>query len=224
MATIEAEYQLSETIVLSRCTSEFNQMVSVGETCMGVDIGKVIHAVVGIRTSMTTYEILNVSRVADLHELHDLALKMNVHSCVIDSGPHDHGVREFQRTEPYTVYLCQYSETQPGRPKFDPKSGMVKCNRNEWMDKVHATFTENKIRIPRPSVELNEFAKEMSKTAKKVIENPDTGAKKPRWIKLGADHYYHSMLYFMLAAQRSAPRQRGQARINRPQFATNNWK
>lgn len=223
-ASIEAENQLSETIVLSRCTKEPNQMVSSHETVMGVDIGKKIHAVVGLRTGRESYDILTCLRLNSLIELHDLALKMNVHTAVIDSGPFDHGVREFQRTEGYKIYLCQYSEAMPGKPNFDNKTGIVKCNRNEWCDKVHTTFTENRIRIPRASVEINEFAHEMTRTAKTMVENPDTGLVKPKWVKLGADHYFHSILYFLLAASRVSPKPRGVSRINRPQFSVNNWR
>jgi hypothetical protein len=223
IATTESESQLNETTVLSRCTDDHNQMVSVGETCMGVDIGKQIHVVVGIRTSRDSYDILKVCRVNNLHELHDVAQKMNVKSAVLDSGPYDHGVREFQQNEPYTVYLCQYSETKPGKPKFDAKTGMVAVNRNEWCDKVHEVFTNNKIRIPRRSVEVQEFASEMTKTAKTIIENPDTGLTKPRWIKLGADHYYHASLYFLLAASRTTPRARHQTQVVRPMYAVNNF-
>ena len=111
-----------------------------------------------------------------------------------------------------------------GKPVFDGKNRMVKVNRNEWMDKVHTTFSENKIRIPRPSLEISEFATEMTRTAKTVIENPDTGLKKPRWIKIRPDHYYHSVLYFLLAAMRTSPRMRHETQQKRPQFAVNNWK
>jgi len=223
VATVESENQLDETTVLSRCTNSMNQMACSGETAMGVDIGKQIHATIGIRTSADTYDILNVSRVDNLNQLHDLALKMNVKYAVIDSGPYDHGVREFQKSEPYTIYLCQYSEQMPGKPHFNPKDGIVKCNRNERMDLVHAAFMDNKVRIPRKSVEIAEFAREMTKTAKTIITNPDTGLSKPKWIKLGADHYYHSMLYFTLAASKMTPRQRHQNKIQRPTHAVTNW-
>jgi len=224
LATTEAESQLSETIVLSRCTTNHNQMVSTGETVMGVDIDKKIHAVVGIRTAREAYEILNVSELSDLNELHDLALKMNVHQAVIDSGPYDHGVREFQRLEPYTVYLCQYSEQMPGKPIWNGKEGIVKVNRNEWCDKVHTTYTKNNIRLPRPSVMINEYAKQMTRTAKSIITNPDTGLMKPRWLKLGADHYFHATLYFLLAASRQSPRVRSDVRVNRPTHSISHWR
>ena len=133
-------------------------------------------------------------------------------------------MRDFQRTESYTVYLCQYSEQMSGNVIWDRKTGIVKCNRNEWCDKVHTTFTENNIRIPRLSVEISEYAREMTRTAKTVITNPDTGIPKPRWIKLGDDHYYHSTLYFLLAAARQSPRPRGQAKVSRPTHSKSNWR
>jgi hypothetical protein len=224
IATTEAENQLDEVTILSRCSNDPNQMVSTGETAMGVDMGKKIHVEIGIRTAREAYDILNISELDSLNELHDLALKMNVHSAVIDSGPFDHGIREFQKTEPYTVYLCQYSEQMPGKPKFDSKSGIVKVNRNEWMDKVHITFTKNYIKIPRPSVAIREYARQMTHTAKAIITNPDTGLKKPRWLKLGDDHFYHATLYFLLAASRTSPRQRSQVKVNRPTHSVNLWK
>ena len=224
IATTEAESQLDDVTVLSRCTSDPNQMVSTGETCMGVDIGKKIHVVIGTRTAREAYDVLHVSCLNDLHELHDLALKMNVRTCVIDSGPHDFGVLDFQKTEPYKIHLCQYSEQMPGKPKFNPKEGIVKVNRNEWCDKVHTTFTDNKIRIPRPSVLVNEYARQMTRTAKSIITHPETGRTKPRWIKLGEDHWYHSTLYFLLAASRTSPRPKGVNKINRPTHSVNKWK
>jgi len=223
IATTEAENQLTEQTVISRSTNNENQMVSVGETVMGVDIGKMIHVVVGIRSGRESYDILCIRRVHNLRDLHDIAVKMNVHVAVIDSGPHDHGVREFQKTEPYTVWLSQYSEQMPGQPVRDRKQGIIKCNRNEWCDKVHTTFSENNIRIPRVSPEIEEYAREMTRTAKTVIEHPDTGLPKPRWIKLGSDHYFHATLYFLLAASQQSPRQRYQARINRPTHSLLKW-
>lgn len=224
IAATESESQLDETTVLSRCGNAQNQMISTGETVMGVDVGKEIHVVIGIKTGRESYEILHVGRYTNLHELHDIALKMNVNQAVIDSGPHDHGIREFQKAEPYTIYLCQYSEQMPGNPHFDRKTGMVKVNRNEWCDKVHATFSENRVKIPRLSIETKEFAKEMTGTAKTVIEHPETGISKPRWIKIRADHYYHASLYFLLGCMRTSPRQRHETANGRPAKALNTWK
>ena len=224
VAATEAEHQLSEQLVLSRCTNDPIQMYSSGETVMGVDVGKKLHVVIGIKTGRGTYEILNISRHDDFQSVHELAKRMNVKMAVIDSGPYDHKVREFQREEPYSVFLCQYSEAQPGKPVWD-KNGMVKVNRNEWCDKVHEAFTLNHICIPAQSGEVNEFAREMTKTAKTVVIHPETGLGKPRWIKLGAgdDHFYHSCLYFILGCERSIIRQKYEGAIVRPSHIVSNY-
>ena len=202
-ASIEAENQLSDTVVLARCTKEPNKMAFTQKTVMGVDIGKKIHVIIGTKTDREAYSILCIAELDTLSQLHDLARRMDVDYAVIDSGPYDHGVREFQDTEPYEIYLCQYSEQMPGTPKYDKKDKIVKVNRNEWMDKVHTTYIEKRIKIPRPSRVVNEYARQMTRTAKTTIENPDTGVPKPRWIKLGDDHYYHGTLYFLLAASKA---------------------
>lgn len=211
IATTEAENQLTVQDVYDACTHDMMQMISTGETVMGVDVGKTLHCVIGVKTGRGTYEILNASRRDSFSGVHDLALKMNVKYAVVDAMPDIHAARSFQKSEPYTVFLCQYSESQPGKPKFDLKSGIVKVNRNEWCDRVHEVFSEKKIRIPRQSVEIDEYALELTKTAKTLIEHPETGIPKPRWIKLsgGDDHYYHATLYMLLAASRSGIRRPG---------------
>lgn len=223
IAATESESQLDETVVLSRCGTAQNQMVSTGETVMGVDNNKQFRVVIGIKTGRESYEILHIGRYDTLVEVHDIALKMNVSQAVIDSGPYDHGVREFQKAEPYTIYLCQYSEQMPGTPHFDRKTGMVKVNRNEWCDKVHATFSDNKVKIPRPSIELKQFAKEMTGAAKTIVTHPETGLRKPKWLKIRVDDYFHGVLYFLLAALRTSPRMRHTTQQKRPTHTVNTW-
>lgn len=211
VASAEAENQLSITDIIDLCGMEI-QNYSSDETFMGVDIGNVMHAVIGIRTGRETYEILNVSRVSNFGELHDLAKKMNVRTAVLDAMPDIHAVREFQTKEPYRVYRCQYSESMTGKPDYNDKTGVLKVNRNEMCDRVHETYKSKKIKVPRNSPEVQEYARQMTMTAKTIIEHPETGIPKPRWIKLGSadDHYFHATLYFLLAAQRSSPKRRGE--------------
>lgn len=224
IASTEAEHQLSESVVLDRCCSDPMQMYSSGETVMGVDVGKKLHVVIGLKTSRSTFEVINTSRHDDFGSVHALAKKMNVRMAVIDSGPYDHKVREFQKEEPYAVFLCQYSEAQPGKPVWD-KNGMVKVNRNEWCDKVHEAFSTQRIVIPRQCSEVNEYARELTKTAKTVIIHPETGLGKPRWIKLGSgdDHYYHATLYFLLGCQRSVARKKHEGPVQRPTHIASNF-
>jgi hypothetical protein len=177
---------------------------------MGVDVGNTLHVKIGIRTGKDSYETLHIGRYTDFGQIHEIAKKMNVKFAVIDALPDTHAVRAFAKEAPYTVYMCFYSENQPGNPKWDKDEGIVKVNRNEWCDKVHEAIVKKKLLLPRCTPEIEEYALEMTKTAKTNVENPDTGIPKPKWIKLGDnDHYFHASLYFLLAAQKSLISTRG---------------
>jgi hypothetical protein len=212
IAAIESENQLKDTDVLARCSADQMQIYSSEETAMGVDVGQTMHVVIGVRTGTETYEIIYVGRVKDFGELHDLAKKMGVRSCVIDAYPDTHATRQFQKQESYKVYRCQYSENMTDLPEFNAETGMVKCNRNEMMDKVHDIVINGKVKLPRQSLEMKEFARQMTMTAKTIVNHPETGVPKPRWIKLGGgdDHFFHASLYFVLACMKQTPHKRGQ--------------
>ncbi len=208
IAAIEAENQLSQQDVYANCNSE--QMClnyTDSETAMGFDVDPVMHAVIGIRTGKDTYEILRMVRADEFSQLHDIAKAMNVKYCVEDAMPDIHASREFQKTEPYKIWRCFYSEFQTSAPDFDNEKGTIKCNRNEMCDKVHDVFVNNKITIPRRTPEIETYAYQMTRTAKVLMENPDTGQKKPKWIKKAGkeDHYFHATLYFLLAASKLMP-------------------
>jgi len=217
-AASEKEMQLTREDVIGRCNPSYSsQVYSSGETSMGIDVGKTLHCLVGNRTGRETYEILQAARIDKFDDALDIVQKMKVKNCVVDSLPDIHAARTFQkdaRKLGCRVTLCQYSEQMPGNPSWT-KDGMVKVNRNEWCDKVNEVFISGKIALPRQSAEIEEVAKEMTKTAKTLIPHPETGIMKPRWIKLsGDDHYYHTMLYFLLAASRTSPKRNVTERKN----------
>lgn len=206
IATAEASFLLTDKDVYDRCTPHLMRMTSTTETVMGVDIGEPMYCVVGVRTGDDTYEIILATPVNDFTELHSIASKMNVKMAVLDSMPDIHASREFQKKSPFAVFRCQYSEQMPGQPVFDGKTGILKCNRNEWCDKVYDQFVNRKIAIPARCKDIDLYTKHMTQTAKTLITNPETGLQKPRWIKMGDDHYFHATVYFLLGASRTSPR------------------
>jgi hypothetical protein len=207
IATTDAECQLTHQAVRECCCGDGMSVSSDVRTAMGVDIGKKLHATVGIRTGRDQYNILSVAELDSYGELHDYAKKMNVEFTVMDSGPYDHGAREYQKSHG-CVYLCYYSEAMPGEPNWDNKKLSIKCNRNEWCDKVYETYMGKKIVIPRESPLVSEYIRQLTCTEKTEITN-DAGLVKPRWMKRGDDHFFHSTLYFLLAASRT-----GEKRVN----------
>jgi hypothetical protein len=207
---ISAENKLSLQDVYA-CMGNYIQMPQMNKvtTVMGVDVGKVLHYVIGIKNNDKEYEILKVGRAKDQYELHDIAERMNVHFAVIDHDPEIHMVEEFQKSESYPIYLNRYSDTMAGQPVWTntgSNRGTLKSGRTKWCDKTHDAISGKQIIIPRRCKEIEEYAFEMTNTVKVLETNEKSGLKVFRYRQLSnkPDHYFHATLYFLLAASQVA--------------------
>jgi len=200
MAYIEAENRLTQNDVLRCCGRESNGQVSRGTSAgMGVDVGKQLHVVIGTR-EVDSYKVLFVGRVPDFNDLHDIAARYRVKSCVIDMEPETRKARDFQEAEDFKVFLCDYQERIKVFQRRDEQRGTVVVKRTEICDRSHEVVTiVGKLQIPRRCSEIEQFSQEMSNIAKSLEEDKVTGSKIYRYRKLGPDHYRHAFNYFLLA-------------------------
>jgi hypothetical protein len=199
-----SEDRLSESDVYSCCTGDVMCNSHDGPCAMGVDIGKTIHAVIGHRITKDRYRLVKMARLPDWNALHDLAARFNVKSCVIDAHPELHKGREFQKSEPYSIYLCYYSEHLKTFDTWN-EDGLVNVNRTEVFDVTHKmTTSPGTMLIPRACEEVNEFAHQMTMAAKFLEEDKRTGVKIYRYKKIGdkEDHYRNALNYFYLACKK----------------------
>jgi hypothetical protein len=146
-------------------------------------------------------KILKVARVSSFNDVHDLAARFNVKCGVIDIEPETHKVREFQASEPYKIFLCDYAENQKAAQKVDEERGLIVVKRTEFLDKSHTLVADLRVTIPRRCPEIEEFAEQVCNTAKVLKEDEETGSRKYTYIKLGPDHYRHALSYFSLACE-----------------------
>ena len=210
MAYISAENRLMIRDIYGCCGLDPMQMSWDGKCAMGIDVGKLLHIVIGYRVSKEQYRIVKTVSVSNFEDVHDLARRFHVSNCVIDALPETRMVREFQKAEPYEIFLCEYQERLSTGPVWKLDVGIVKCNRTEICDQTHALImTPKKCELPRRCDEIEEYAKEMSNIAKVLEEDKETGTKIYRYRKLGADHYRHATNYFYLAAERLGVNQVG---------------
>jgi NAD-dependent SIR2 family protein deacetylase len=205
---ISAENKLSQQDVFA-CIGGSLQMSNMTKfpTVMGVDIGKALHYVIGIKNNDKEYELLKVGRAKDQYELHDIAERMNVNFAVIDHDPELHMVEEFQKSEPYPIYLNRYSDTMVGQPVWTNtgnNKGTLKSGRTKWCDKTHDAISGKQIILPRRCREVEEYAYEMTNTVKVLEVDEKSGLSKFRYRQLSnkPDHYFHATLYFLLAASK----------------------
>jgi hypothetical protein len=202
---IGAQDKLRSEVVYECCGAEMMRTAHEGPCAMGVDIGKVKHYLIGIRTGAERYELLRMGRLSDWNELHDLAKRFNVRSAVIDARPYEDEARRFQKAEPYAVWLAEYLENSVQDVSYIEASGLVKVNRTQICDRSHRVFTEGAIRLPRRCPEITEFVNQCCSIAKVLEQDKKSGAQIFRYRSMtsGGDHYRHALNYFLLAAASS---------------------
>jgi hypothetical protein len=134
-----------------------------------------------------------------------LAKKFNVRSAVIDIRPYEDKAREFQKQEPYKIFLCEYKEKSSQPTEFNEQTGLVKVDRTTICDTTHRLVAEKSVVFPRRCDEMEVFTKQLCGIAKVLEEDKKSGTKIYRYRIIGnaEDHYRHAFNYFVLAAQRS---------------------
>lgn len=203
MAYVAAENRLSITDVYSCCGQDAMANKETNPCAMGIDVGAMLHVVVGFKPREGTLEVCYLARVSSFNDVHDIARRFNVQCACIDQEPELRKAREFQAGESYPVFLCDYVDSVKSGPRWDEKDNMVRVNRTEILDTTHELFTKpGALILPRRCDEVDRFAQQARNTAKVLEEDQETGSREYRYRKLGEDHFRHSLNYFYLAAQR----------------------
>ncbi|MDP2218554.1 MAG: phage terminase large subunit family protein [Methanolobus sp.] len=199
MAYISVEDQLKKSDIFACCGNEVFSLGSHNTCAMGVDVGAKLHVVVGHPRGDGRYRIVYLNRVDSFEDVHDVAKRFNVKCAVVDMEPETRKARDFRKSEPYGVYLCDYQERLKTSRRTDEKDGLVTVRRTETMDAVHNLIISGKVEFPRRNAEIEQYALEMTNTAKILQEDELTGSRRYVYKKLGDDHYYHATNYFIIA-------------------------
>jgi hypothetical protein len=203
MAYIAAENRLTVNDVYHVCTMDPMANTHIGPCAAGIDVGSMLHVVIGFRPAEHGLRIVKVARVSSFNDVHDLCKRFHVSSAVFDLGPEQHKIREFAEQQSFEVFGCYYKENQRIAPAFDSKRGVVTINRTEICDATHDLITlPGRVELPRRNDEMEQYAIEMSNIAKVLDEDEQTGSRQYIYRKLGDDHYRHATNYFLLAAMR----------------------
>jgi len=206
-AYISQENRLTQNLIWGLCSPDFMQTRHDGPCFAGVDVGKQLHVVIGVRKTRELLKIVKVVRVDSFQELHEICQRFSVSSMVIDYKPEIHKVRDFQAQENFSVFACDYVERKTGSASWDEQDLMVKVNRTEICDATHdLVITPGRLELPSKNKELEQFAFQMCNIAKK-LEDDAFGGKVYRYRQLGndisgPDHYRHAMNYALLASER----------------------
>src|SRR5512140_607924 len=186
------------------CCGDNEMLESCGDAAMGVDTGKELHVVIikPVRwNEQGTDEVVHLAVCHEFGELDTLMTRFNVSCCVIDGLPETHATRAFAQRHSGSVYLNFFNESQRGSANWDGTKGIVSVNRTEALDASRAAIRDKTIVLPRRGPLVDLFARHMTADAKILDEDPDTGAKKYRYVRIGDDHFSLAFTYAWMAMQ-----------------------
>lgn len=198
---VPSEDRLTQGDVYQCCGQDHMASRDKGPTCMGIDIGKLLHITVGYKPKDKVLQVCYLARVSSFNDAHDIARRFNVKAAVLDALPESRKCREFQQAESYRVYLCYYDSNQFGN-RWDEGDFIIHSNRTELLDTSHELIHKpGALILPRRNSELEQFALEMSNAVKILDESPD-GSRSYKYRATGPDHYRHALGYCWLASQK----------------------
>ena len=199
----DLERRLDVPSVLSLCGDAPMAQSSDRSSCvMGVDTGKNLHVVImkdGDGRAEEARHLVHLAVCRDFADLDGLMDRFGVSRCVIDGLPETHATRDFANRHRGQVYLCFFNESQRGKAKWDRESFTVSVNRTEALDASRAAVRQKQVVLPRQQPVVEEFAEHMASDGKVLLEDEETGAKRYKYIRTGADHFSLAFTYALLA-------------------------
>ena len=222
---IAAEDRLTMAEVYHCCGPDIPLHQYSGKSIMGVDVGKIKHVIIGIKTNKKQYQLLKTVAISKWEDIHALAKRFNVKNTVVDIRPYEDSAREFQvdaKKYHNKVWLCEYKENQPQEAIYNDHTGIVSVNRTEIFDATHRLVTtEGNLTIPRLSPDIQEFAKQICGAYKILEKNKRTGQMIYRYK--GSDEHYRNALNYFLLAGRKSPVSERRAKRARQTHANNDY-
>jgi len=186
----DLERRLDVATVLSLCGEAPMPESAKGYCVMGVDTGRDLHAVV-LRGDDADWEKHHWSMrgYQDFAELEVLLERFSVVRCVIDGLPETHATREFARKHGSRVSMNFFNEHQRGAAKM----GRGGADGADQPHRGPGRFASGRCARGKvssaPEQIIEEFARHMAANAKILEEDEETGAKKYKYIRTGADHF-----------------------------------
>ena len=190
------------------CLGEVGEAGKGASVTMGVDTGRNHHVVILRQgeADVAPIEVIHVEECGGFEDLDRLMKAYDVSTCVIDGLPEVHATRAFAERHAGSVTMCFFQPGKVAAATWDMEKHTVHVDRTEAMDASRALVREGRVVISRGAGEVETFAKHLACDVKALEEDPETGAKKYRYVKsAGENHFGMAFTYACLAVQRERP-------------------
>lgn len=194
---------------LDACRREYGHGPDDGVTAvMGVDVGKVLHAVIRVRADSGNRKQLFAGAVPTFEDVGMLMKQYRVKLCVVDALPETRAARAFQASfTDKIVWLCYYAGSEQGTKTQEPatwdyRKGIVNADRTRTLDATFARFYEETNTLPAGIRNVEDYYDHLTAQVRVVETKPD-GTKVARYVQEMDDHYAHAENYATIASMKS---------------------
>jgi hypothetical protein len=174
------------------------------DTTMGVDVGARFHYRV---TSRGPGGLLYVRAMGSVHEWADLDTLLSIYKvrrCVVDSQPELHAAEAWSQKHSGIVFRAMYPSNTNALAgllfRQDHEGDRISINRTMAMDAVYATIAQQKELWPSDITYNPEVLAHLMAPIR-VVGTNDQGQEITTWTHTGPDHFYHAMLYDLVARE-----------------------
>ena len=192
---------------------------SVYGACIGADIGKTSHVVVGKSMQMadSTHRRLEILHMTTLRQesgnelgvgIADLYRQYRAINAVADAAPDFSTVKYLQGVLPYNTIFGAYFVRGRGKSNLESyevvqADGVVKVARTRALDEFVAAFNAGRILLPQ-GLRFEEEVKKHLSRLKRVVSTDGVGEEAAQWVSTDStDHWFFSIFYCWLAAEMS---------------------
>lgn len=194
-----------EVLELARnATNYVLAMSSKDPTFMGVDVGRVLHYVIGVPTPDQKIKLIAAGEAANWKELDEVMRRYNVRFGITDAQPGGLEQKEFCLAHPgrmMAAYYPSYMETTKDVWK-DKDEVLLHINRTLVMSMVIQAFFNSQVLLPLDIRSVRDFYK-MMKAPVKATQEDQTGNMRTFFPPTRvADHYFHAFVYLFAAIER----------------------
>jgi hypothetical protein len=191
-----AKVQLAD---IERCIAQYAQSSSNGPCVVGIDVGAVLHVVIGEITADNKIKIVCIRTLegqADLADLEMLLAKYRIVAGVIDEKPETRLSRRLAYRHK-KWFMCRY--VQGKRDIIDPKAKVVSVDRTSALDAVVEAINLSVLLLPADSMAIPDFCTHVTALTRLFDKEANGGEGAYNWVGDMADHYFHALGYMFVA-------------------------
>ena len=183
--------------MLDRCIADYTMTGStLGACVIGIDVGTMLHVRINRVCPDGKLQAVYIGSVRDENEINDLFDKFKIVAGVIDANPERRMAERLCRRN-RGLFRCYYGEVK--NDTVDSIKKTITVDRTAALDNVAAMIVARNLILPKNAESIEDYYEQMQASTRLFMSSGNKGSGTYKWVESGADHFFHSEAYALLA-------------------------